>query len=118
MHIRPDAYCEKSPELIKRHCLLADTAKVDAAWMRSVLQHNIDVLGFSKQQQDVFWSHMHFAVTSVMETGHWLDSLLAEWTSPRRVLTITNQAGLATSYFVLHTRKVEMLEELRQCNSS
>lgn len=61
--------------------------------MRSVLHHNIDVLAFSKQQQDVFWSHMHFAVTSVTETGHWIHNLFSEWTSPRRVLTVTNQAG-------------------------
>ena len=61
--------------------------------MKATLQHHLDALHLSSAQQAQFLGRMHFAVTSVAQTGHWLESLLAEWTSPRKVIAVTSQAG-------------------------
>ena len=61
--------------------------------MKATLQHHLGALLLSSAQQAQFLGRMHFAVTSVAQTGHWLEQLLAEWTSPRKVITATQQAG-------------------------
>lgn len=61
--------------------------------MRASLQHQLEHVNFSKAEVQQFWQHMHFATTSVAETGHWVQGLLAEWTSPRKVITVSTQPG-------------------------
>lgn len=73
--------------------LLPDTATADAEWMRASLQSQLEHVNFSKAEAQHFWQHMHFATTSVAETGHWVQGLLAEWTSPRKVITVSTQPG-------------------------
>lgn len=61
--------------------------------MKATLQHNLEALNVSSLQHAHFLGHMHFAVTPIAKIDHWLEQLLAEWTSPRKVIGFTSQAG-------------------------
>ena len=70
-----------------------EDAKADAVWMEAALQHGIDAVDFSQRDVQLFWKHMHFATSSVTEIGSWLPRLLDEWTSPRKVITLSSVQG-------------------------
>lgn len=61
--------------------------------MKETVQHALEDLHFTPERQHRFLRQMHFAVTSVAETGYWLQGLLAEWASPRKVITVIMQQG-------------------------
>ena len=73
----------------------SDEAKADAEWMQASIRHQINQRNFSKAEAQQFWKHMHFATASVAEVGHWIPGLLRQWTSPRRIVSVTSQQGTA-----------------------
>ena len=73
----------------------SDEAKADAEWMQASIRHQINQRNFSKAEAQQFWKHMHFATASVAEVGHWIPGLLRQWTSPRKIVSVTSQQGTA-----------------------
>lgn len=76
------------------HCLFltyADEAKADAEWMQASIRHQVNQLNFSIAEAQQLWKHMHFATASVSEVGHWISSLLNQWTSPHKIILVTSQ---------------------------
>jgi len=61
--------------------------------MQASIRHQFNQLNFSKAEAQQFWKHMHFATASVAEVGHWIPGLLRQWTSPRKVISVTSQQG-------------------------
>ena len=83
----------QQPVLQQAYLECPDDAKADVLWMQQTLKHGLEELHISKEDAQHFWQHMHFATDPVPTNTNWIPTLLKEWTSPRKIITVISQSG-------------------------
>ncbi|KAL3136583.1 hypothetical protein ABBQ38_005829 [Trebouxia sp. C0009 RCD-2024] len=73
--------------------VISDDAKADVSWMQSTLQRALDGTHLSAPEKDHFQQRMHFATDPVPDSSTWIPRLLEEWTTSRKVITVSTQPG-------------------------
>ena len=61
--------------------------------MQSTLQQALEGMDLGVPEQEHFRQRMHFATDPVPESNTWIPRLLEEWTTSRKVITVSTQPG-------------------------